>query len=39
MRYGIPFNVIYSPAMPKGDPLPELLSKEAVLSGLKKAGL
>ncbi|MDX1922852.1 MAG: protein-disulfide reductase DsbD family protein [Alphaproteobacteria bacterium] len=39
MRYGIPFNVIYSAAMPQGMPLPELLSKEAVLDGLKKAGL
>ncbi len=39
MRYGIPFNVIYSSSAPQGAPLPELLSKEAVLEGLKKAGL
>lgn len=39
MRYGIPFNVIYSQAVPHGEPLPELLSKNTVLQGLKKAGL
>ncbi len=39
MRYGIPFNVVYSSALPQGAPLPELLSKETVLDALKKAGL
>lgn len=39
MRYGIPFNVIYSQVSPQGVPLPELLSKEVVLDGLKKAGI
>lgn len=38
-RYGIPFNVLYSKAMPNGQPLPELLSKESVLKGLADAGL
>jgi suppressor for copper-sensitivity B len=36
-RYGIPFNIVYGPAQPQGVPLPELLSREAVLEGLKKA--
>ncbi len=39
MRYGIPFNVVYSSVMPQGEPLPELLSKQAVLDALKKAGM
>lgn len=39
MRYGIPFNVIYSASNPQGMPLPELLTKDAVKDGLKKAGL
>ena len=38
-RFGIPFNIIYSAAQPQGEPLPELLSNEAVREGLKKAGL
>ncbi len=36
-RYGVPFNVLYGPGAPDGLPLPELLSAEAVLAGLKKA--
>jgi suppressor for copper-sensitivity B len=38
-RFGIPFNIAYGPAAPQGTPLPEILSREAVLEGLKKAGL
>lgn len=34
-RYGIPFNVVYSPKYPNGYPLPELLSKKAVIDALK----
>jgi len=34
-RYGIPFNVVYSPKYPNGHPLPELLSKKAVIDALK----
>ncbi len=36
-RFGIPFNIIYGPAMPQGYVLPELLTKDAVLDGLHKA--
>jgi suppressor for copper-sensitivity B len=36
-RYGIPFNIIYGPSAKDGVILPELLTKEAVLEGLKKA--
>jgi len=38
-RYGIPFNAIHGPAHPTGLPLPELLSEDSVLSGLRAAGL
>ena len=34
-RYGIPFNVIYSPASPQGVVLPELLTKQSVLNQVK----
>ena len=37
-RYGIPFNVVYGPAAPKGIPLPELLTSDSVLAALDKAG-
>ncbi len=37
-RYGIPFNVVYGPAAPAGIPLPELLTSDAVLAALDKAG-
>ena len=37
-RYGIPFNVVYGPAAPAGIPLPEILTTEAVLAALDKAG-
>ena len=33
-RYGIPFNVVYGPSMPKGMPLPELLTKTAVIGAI-----
>jgi suppressor for copper-sensitivity B len=36
-RYGIPFNVVYGPAAPDGIPLPELLTREAVLNAFDKA--
>jgi suppressor for copper-sensitivity B len=36
-RYGIPFNVIYGPAAPKGVLLPELLSESAVLAAFARA--
>lgn len=38
-RYGIPFNIIYGPAVPDGIPLPELLSSTSVIEGLETAGL
>ncbi len=37
-RYGIPFNVVYGPTAPAGIPLPELLTSDAVLTALDKAG-
>ena len=37
-RYGIPFNVVYGPAMPQGVPLPEILTEAIVLAGFEKAG-
>lgn len=36
-RYGIPFNIVYGPAAPEGIPLPELLSKKAVLDAIAVA--
>lgn len=36
-RYGIPFNIVYGPGAPKGEPLPELLSAEAVQAAINKA--
>lgn len=36
-RYGIPFNIVYGPAAPDGIPLPELLSKKAVLDAIAVA--
>jgi suppressor for copper-sensitivity B len=36
-RYGIPFNVVYGPGAPGGIPLPEILSREAVITALDKA--
>lgn len=37
MRYGIPFNVVFGPNSPQGAPLPELLSRDAVMSALNAA--
>ncbi len=36
-RYGIPFNAVYGPARPDGEPLPELLTRRAVLGALDRA--
>ena len=36
-RYGIPFNIVYGPAAPQGLPLPELLTRSAVLDALGAA--
>lgn len=36
-RYGIPFDAVYGPALPHGEPLPELLSTEAVADALARA--
>jgi suppressor for copper-sensitivity B len=36
-RFGIPFNAVYGPGSPNGEPLAELLTTDAVLEGLKKA--
>jgi suppressor for copper-sensitivity B len=37
-RFGIPFNAVYGPALPRGFALPELLSEEAVLAAFDRAG-
>ena len=37
-RYGIPFNAVYGPGSPAGAALPELLSVDAVLQTLERAG-
>lgn len=37
-RYGIPFNIVYGPAMPRGVPLPEILTESSVLAAFEKAG-
>lgn len=36
-RYGIPFNAVYGPGAPNGLPLPELLTRDAVLGALEQA--
>jgi Thiol:disulfide interchange protein len=36
-RYGIPFDAVYGPALPRGEALPELLTAEAVMTGLDRA--
>ena len=38
-RFGIPFNAIYAPGMATPYILPEILTTEAVLSGLENAGI
>ena len=37
-RYGIPFNVVYGPALPRGLPLPELLTEDVVMAAFNRAG-
>jgi suppressor for copper-sensitivity B len=37
-RYGIPFNAVYGPGAPAGIALPELLTAEAVLDAVARAG-
>ena len=37
-RYGIPFNVVYGPAVPQGVTLPEILTESGVLAAFEKAG-
>ena len=37
-RYAIPFNIVYGPGAPEGIVLPELLSAEAVMQALTRAG-
>ncbi len=37
-RFGIPFNAVYGPALPRGLVLPELLSVEAVMTALNRSG-
>jgi len=37
-RYGIPFNVVYGPAVPQGVPLPEILTESSVIAGFERAG-
>ena len=36
-RFGIPFNAVYGPARPNGEPLPELLTEAAVLEAMDRA--
>ena len=37
-RYGIPFNAVYGPGAPAGIALPELLTADAVLDAIARAG-
>ncbi len=37
-RYGIPFNAVYGPKAPRGIVLPELLTPDAVLAAVERAG-
>jgi len=36
-RYGIPFNAVYGPGAPRGLPLPELLTGDAVMAAIRRA--
>lgn len=36
-KYGIPFNIVYGPAVPQGIVLPELLTQDAVIHALSEA--
>ena len=35
-RYGVPLNVLYGPAQPEGEPLPELLTSSVVLEAVSR---
>lgn len=37
-RFGIPFNAVYGPALPRGLALPELLTEEVVMAAFGRAG-
>ena len=37
-RFGIPFNAVYGPALPRGYALPELLTESSVLAAFDRAG-
>lgn len=37
-RFGIPFNAVYGPALPRGIALPELLSQDVVMTAFGRAG-
>jgi len=37
VRYGIPFDVVYGSNFPNGDVLPEILTKESVISAIESA--
>jgi suppressor for copper-sensitivity B len=37
-RFGIPFNAVYGPALPRGIALPELLSQDVVMAAFGRAG-
>ena len=37
-RFGIPFDAVYGPALPRGLALPELLSEDAVMAAFGRAG-
>ena len=37
-RFGIPFNAVYGPARPDGEPLPELLTEAMVIEAMERAG-
>ncbi|GAM54141.1 suppressor for copper-sensitivity scsB [Vibrio ishigakensis] len=37
-RFGVPFNVVYGPGAPEGIELPVILSSDAVMQAIKKAG-
>ena len=38
-RFGIPFDAVYGPALPRGLALPELLTEKAVIGALDRAGV
>ena len=36
-RFGVPFNIVYGPDAPEGEPLPVILSTDAVVNAVNKA--